>query len=88
MVREDEVDILVELTGHTANNKLGMMACRPAPVQVCLGFSIFIYNLLFLFFSMFFLCYYILLSMFSFQPLLSWMFDLVKLNIWMLQLDC
>ncbi|XP_075512961.1 putative UDP-N-acetylglucosamine--peptide N-acetylglucosaminyltransferase SPINDLY isoform X1 [Primulina tabacum] len=34
MVREDEIDILVELTGHTANNKLGMMACRPAPVQV------------------------------------------------------
>ncbi|KAL6988453.1 hypothetical protein U1Q18_014204 [Sarracenia purpurea var. burkii] len=34
MVREDNVDILVELTGHTANNKLGMMACRPAPVQV------------------------------------------------------
>jgi hypothetical protein len=26
MVREDQVDILVELTGHTANNKLGMMA--------------------------------------------------------------
>lgn len=35
MVREDKVDILVELTGHTANNKLGMMACRPAPIQVC-----------------------------------------------------
>ncbi|KAK9291179.1 hypothetical protein L1049_009367 [Liquidambar formosana] len=34
MVREDKVDILVELTGHTANNKLGMMACHPAPVQV------------------------------------------------------
>lgn len=34
MVREDSVDILVELTGHTANNKLGMMACRPAPIQV------------------------------------------------------
>lgn len=34
LVRDDKVDILVELTGHTANNKLGMMACRPAPVQV------------------------------------------------------
>ncbi|XP_050227052.1 probable UDP-N-acetylglucosamine--peptide N-acetylglucosaminyltransferase SPINDLY [Mercurialis annua] len=34
MIREDNIDILVELTGHTANNKLGMMACRPAPVQV------------------------------------------------------
>ncbi|KAL6507753.1 hypothetical protein OROGR_023948 [Orobanche gracilis] len=34
IVREDKIDILVELTGHTANNKLGMMACRPAPLQV------------------------------------------------------
>jgi predicted O-linked N-acetylglucosamine transferase (SPINDLY family) len=33
MVREDKIDILVELTGHTANNRLGIMACRPAPVQ-------------------------------------------------------
>ncbi|WOH02614.1 hypothetical protein DCAR_0522003 [Daucus carota subsp. sativus] len=33
MVREDKADILVELTGHTANNKLGMMASKPAPVQ-------------------------------------------------------
>ncbi|KAI3987338.1 hypothetical protein MKX01_003088 [Papaver californicum] len=34
MVREDKIDILVELTGHTANNKLGIMACKPAPIQV------------------------------------------------------
>jgi hypothetical protein len=34
LVREDKVDILVELTGHTANNKLGTMVCRPAPIQV------------------------------------------------------
>lgn len=40
MVREDKVDILVELTGHTANNKLGMMACRPAPVQVRLVYNL------------------------------------------------
>lgn len=38
IVREDKIDILVELTGHTANNKLGMMACRPAPVQVYIFF--------------------------------------------------
>lgn len=33
-VREDRIDILVELTGHTANNRLGAVAHRPAPVQV------------------------------------------------------
>lgn len=40
MVRDDKIDILVELTGHTANNKLGMMACRPAPVQVIVVYFI------------------------------------------------
>jgi hypothetical protein len=49
MVREDKVDILVELTGHTANNKLGMMACRPAPVQVCLGLLFVFWERVYLF---------------------------------------
>jgi predicted O-linked N-acetylglucosamine transferase (SPINDLY family) len=58
MVREDQVDILVELTGHTANNKLGMMACRPAPVQVFLTNPyVYLFPFFFLFFSFFFPAY-------------------------------
>jgi protein O-GlcNAc transferase len=34
LVREDQIDILVELTGHTAGNRLDVMALKPAPVQV------------------------------------------------------
>lgn len=33
-IREDEIDILVDLTGHTAHNLLPVLACRPAPVQL------------------------------------------------------
>lgn len=32
MMREDRIDILVELTGHTAGNRLDVLALKPAPV--------------------------------------------------------
>ena len=34
LVRDDKIDILVDLSGHTAKNRLLLFAMKPAPIQV------------------------------------------------------
>ena len=34
LIRQDEIDVLVDLSGHTAGSRLTVFAHRPAPVQV------------------------------------------------------
>ena len=40
LIREDEIDILFDLSGHTEKNRLGVLAYRPATVQISgIGFT-------------------------------------------------
>ena len=35
MLREREIDIAIDLKGHTQESRIGIFAHRPAPIAVC-----------------------------------------------------
>jgi predicted O-linked N-acetylglucosamine transferase (SPINDLY family) len=37
LIRQDQIDILVEIGGHTGDNRLAVLAYKPAPIQVDYG---------------------------------------------------